>query len=559
MSMTPGHMRQPARRGESGMALMLTLVTTLLTLIVSATIVTMALNEYQNSGVAETSRLAYQIASAAVEKAVYELKRDADWADSIGATADHTLGDTTTWYRLYDGAAFVENLDFPTASPLGRITVHLRGVSNAEVRGCNPETCIWARATGRVGIASRRVQVLLGKLTSADFTAYSATAINVGAGGGGNGAFTIHGALYVANCTNMNISGQIRCVGLNMQGDGAVYNDRASVGDTPGVTPYHNRVLVRGHVTGQGNSWMVGTPPQRMWGVHASGWAAAVDNQIHAYHRDNTVPHVPFPDPSVLIANQQVNRANAMTAYSCTQPGGVCTAAQWQAINLNSSAAVLTLAPGAKVVIPDQAAGIDCRGAQAPACSSATGADVPGTTNFSLVFNGFAGAGVSNLVTQRDAYLYMQARLLVTADVRYQAYTTVLIENTDSESVEIRASMTPVCPVSQAAACTQTFGQASGQTLAFAIGPSNPTTAGGGAYVRGAGLEINLIMMAHGSLHNDNPQAWHGLFIANQLDFDNNPQIYYVDGLRLNLPIGVGEHMRSAFFGVQFYRWEEIF
>jgi hypothetical protein len=66
-------------------------------------------------------------------------------------------------------------------------------------------------------------------------------------------------------------------------------------------------------------------------------------------------------------------------------------------------------------------------------------------------------------------------------------------------------------------------------------------------------------MFAHGTLQNDNPQEWYGLFIANQLDFDNNPQIYFVDNLRLNLPPGVGEHMRSAAFGAQIYRWEEIF
>ena len=552
--------RCKARPDESGMALMLTLVTTLLTMIVSATLIGAALSEYQNSGVAETSRLAFQIASAAVEKAVYELKRDADWSDSIGATTEHSLGNTTTWYRFYDGAAFVENLDFPTASPVGRITVQLRGVSNTEVSGCNAETCIWVRATGRVGSASRRVQVLLGKLTSADFTAYSATAINVGAGGGGNGSFSLHGALYVANCTNMNISGQVFCIGLNMQGDGVVYNDRAGMGDTPGVPPYHNRVMVRGHITGQGNSWQIGTTVQRMWGVHAYGWAASVDNQINAYHRDNAVPYIPFPDPSLLIASQQVNRANAMTAYGCTQPGGVCTAAQWQAINLNSPAAVLTLASNTKVVIPDQGTSIDCRNSgQAPTCNAATGSDVAGNTNFSLVFDGFAGVGVPNLTTQRDAYLYMQARILVTANVRYQGRTTFLIENTDPGSVEIQGSITPVCRVSQATSCTQTFGQPTGQTLAFAVGPSNPSTAGGGVYVRGAGLEINLVMFAHGTLRNDNPQEWYGLFIANQLDFDNNPQIYFVDNLRLNLPPGVGEQMRSAAFGVQIYRWEEIF
>src|SRR5574341_125694 len=118
-------------RDESGVALALTLAMTILIVIVSAALVATAMNEYQTSGVAETSRQAFQLATAGVEKGIFELKRDGDWSDNVGATQEHALGNTTTWYRLYNGAAYVENADFPASQPLGRITVQLRGASSS--------------------------------------------------------------------------------------------------------------------------------------------------------------------------------------------------------------------------------------------------------------------------------------------------------------------------------------------------------------------------------------------------------------------------------------------
>lgn len=547
------HLRMPRWLGdESGAALAATLATIILNLIVSATLVTLALNEYQTASVAEQSRQAFQLADAAVAKAVFELQRDQDWDDAAGATADHTPGDTTLWYRLYDGAAYVDNTNFPSASPLGQITVRMRAPAGGEVPGCNSETCVWIRGTGRVRNASRRIEVLLGKLVGADFTAYSANDINVGAGGGGNGAFTLHGALYVGNCTDIVIGGQTYCVGITMQGNGAILNDRPFIGDTPGVEPYHNRVYVRGYLTGQGNSWQVGLDTQRMWGVHASGWPDAVDNQIDAYRRDDAVPVIPFADPAQLIADQQGNRANELTAYVCTRPAGVCTPAQWQQVDLNDPTEVLTLQNNAKVLIPDQGTGTNCTSVLfVIACNTATGLNVGATTDFSLVFNGFLGSDVPNLSTQDDGFILMRSRLEIRKDAVYEGATTFLIDNPDPQAVEIRSSVTPACKVSQGTGCIQTFGQPNGDTYAFALG--------GGVYVRGTGLELNLVLLAHDNLKNDNPQDWYGLFIAGGLDFDNNPQIYPVTGLKANLPPGIGEFMRSGAFGVQVFRWRELF
>ena len=539
-------------RNEAGVALASTLATIILNLMVSATLVALVLNEYQTAALAEESRQAFQLADGAAAKAMFELQRDGEWDDSLGATADHTPGNTTTWYRLYDGARYVDNMDFPSSSPLGRITVLLRAPGPGEVPGCNSETCIWIRATGRVKNASRRIEVLLGKITGADFTAYSASDINVGAGGGGNGVFTLHGALYVANCSNVVVGGQTYCVGLNLQGNGAILNDQPFIGDTPGIEPYHNRVYVQGYLTGQGNSWQIGLDVQKMWGVHAAGWPASYENQIDAYRRDDAVPIIPFADPSQLIADQKANASNELVAYVCTRPAGVCTPGQWDQVDLNNLNGTLALENNAKVVIPDKGSGINCKElAHAYTCSTATGLNVGGTTDFSLVFNGFLGPGVTNLWTQRGGYLHMRSQLAITTDVRYEGFTTFLIENPNAQAVEIRNSVTPVCKVSQWTGCPQTFGQAGGNAYALAVD--------GGVYVRGAGLEVDLVMLAHGTLRNDNPQLWYGWFIADQLDFDNNPQIYTVPNLKANLPPGVGEFVRSGAFGVEIFRWRELF
>jgi type II secretory pathway component PulK len=66
------------RRGEAGLALALVLLTINVILIVTATLVAIALNEYQAAAGGERSRQAFQLAEAGLEKAIYELKRDPD-------------------------------------------------------------------------------------------------------------------------------------------------------------------------------------------------------------------------------------------------------------------------------------------------------------------------------------------------------------------------------------------------------------------------------------------------------------------------------------------------
>ena len=614
---------------ESGVAMALTLATIFIILLVSSAMVALAMNEYQLAGGAERSRQAFQIAEAAIEKGMFEVRRDAVWDDS-GTTAQATRNVTAagTWYPLWDGADDVTGQDFPASSPVGRISVELcrydgstfcPGVPTPIVSGCAASTCVWMRATGRVTGASRQIEVLLGKINpGTELINFSNGAINIGAAGGGNGAFNLHGTLYVASCVDPDGAGPQPCVGLAMQGNGAILNDVPfpTPGDADTTAPYNNQVFVNGVITGQGNSWQIGLDGQPMRGVHATGgWASAYDNQIDALQKDTTVPVIPFPDPSracdpAVPTTCLINRvyhptsplpvANASTAYVCTDSGG-CTIAQWRAVDLNDSSDIVPFCASlcsnpwgggniqTRVVIPDAGSGIDCTSTSSAAatCNAAGKNSVDGTGNFSLVFNGFgplAGASAGsplNLAIQRstaaqDVFIQSREPLRFEGDIYYTGFATFLVENASNATasppaIEIRGSVTPVCKASQGAGCSQTFGaprDSGGDTLAFAVGPACAplpplapgcvTPAGGGIYVRGSGIELNLVLMAHGTLKNDNPQRWYGLFVAGLLDWDNNPSIYPVTGLRANLPPGLDGFTSSA-FGLVVFRWREVF
>lgn len=584
----------PSPGGESGVALAFVLAMTLVIVLITATLVALAMNEYQAAGRAEQSLQAIQIANGAAHRAIYELKRDTVWDDASGATL--RVDAAGQWRPLWDGSADLVNRPFPSTASVGRITVELcrydgatvcPGVANPVVEGCTAATCIWVRATGRVGAASRRVEVLLGQLNlQDDLIQYSNTAINIGAGGGGNGVFTLHGSLYIADCQDPDDGGPEPCIGLRMQGNAAILNDVPFPipGDPDTAPPFNNRVWVNGTITGQGNSWQIGLDSQPMLGVHSTvPWAPAYDNQIDALDKSPMVPFIDFPDPSkqcdatdpnlclitrIYHPTSPLPIANAMTAYVCTSSSG-CPPGVWQPVNLNDNDRIVPFCasrcniPGwgnirTKVVIPDAGSGIDCT-TNPGRCNSAGYNDVSGSGNFALVFNGFGALAdappnsLLNLAVQRststqDIYLHSRQPLRFDGTVYYDGFATILVENRSEwdasrPPVHIRGSVTPVCRVSQGENCTQTFGQPRevagnpfGNTLAFAVGPActtpnvftcdprSPSLRGGGIYVNGSNLELNLVLLAHGTLKNDDPQSWYGLFIANLLDWDNNPR-----------------------------------
>lgn len=592
-------------QGESGIALAAVLVTILITFIVSGTLVAVAMNEYQTANGAERSRLAIQVTEAGIEVGVYEVKRDSVWDDTSAATKNVTAAGQ--WFPLWDGAADITNRQFPSASPVGTVTVEVcrydagtacPGVPGAPtITGCAPEVCIYLRSTGRVEGMSRQIEALLGKFgPGTDLISYSGSAINIGAGGGGNGTFELHGSLYIASCVDPDGGGPQPCVGLNMQGNGAIFNDVSfpTPGDPDLTPPFNNRLFVNGRITGQGNSWQIGSNSTPMRGAHATGlWPAGNDDQIDALEKSTAVPFIPFPDPSKLCEPSGqprtclINRlnlpagdpdrlvpTNAMTAYVCTSS---CTAAaSWSAVDMTNTTTLLTFASN-RVVFPDAGSGITCNAnnAQALICDAAGAGSVSGSGNFAVVFNGTLGGGQENFFAQRDAFIHTRTRVLFDRAILYSGFATFLIENdtnftgqNDPVALRFNESFTPLCKVSQATACTQTFGQANGQTIAFAVGPACTapppsgsvicTPNGGGIYSRGSNNELNLVLLAHGTLKDDNPQFWYGLFIAGLLDWDNNPEIYPVPGLQSNLPPGIPDLTKGS-FGVFYHRWREVF
>jgi hypothetical protein len=610
--------------GQRGVALAVVLVTIVLVLIISATLVAIAVNEYQVAGASEASEQAFRLAESGIEIGIARLRLDPDWSDTNGATGGRSPN--PPWFFLLDGGDF-DRRAFPPGSTSSTITVELCRYSQGQACGvpnatadplCNDVDCIWIRATGRVPGASRRIEALLGRFNpGTDLINFSNTAINLGAGGGGNGTFRLHGSLYVAKCTMQ----QGVCVGLQMQGDGQILNDRphptVDEGCTPptvpcDLPPYNNRVYVNGAITGQGNSWTIGLSTQPMMAVHATGgWLPAYDNQIHGFSTGTSVPALEYPDPSRacqdgVSADQQrclINRlylpntdpgrlvpANALKAYVCLSPSG-CS--QWREIELDEPNETLYFCssgcptPGwtwranpnqptrTRIVIPARNASgdpaVDCR-TDATTCNNASGAN----GQFSVVFNGFASTG-TNLFVTRNAFIHAKTRLVFDGDVRYDGFATVLVENTGNlptPAIEIRGSFTPLCPASQSLAdptwCPDTA-FARGNTLAFAVGPGcesnvfsdncpGPANEGrGSVYIRGSTTEVNLVIVAHGTVKNDVAgQRWYGLFIAHLLDWDNNPEIFPVPELRYpgRMPPGFQSFFRGS-SGVAVYRWWE--
>lgn len=567
----PGPVPIGELRGESGVAMAMTLAMIFLILILSGTLVALAMNEYQTAGVGERSLQADQLAQAAVEKGIFELKRDPNWADAEAATKN--TADNTTWKPLWDGAIDVSNVFFPApppaSSPLGTISVEVCRYNTDPCQesnpkygapGCDASRCIWLRGTGKVGNATRRYEVLLIKLGIADFSAYSATGTNLGAGGGGLGTFTIHGgSFYVGSC----VPGQSgpNCVALYLQGNSAILNDRPGIGDTApcDLVRCNNRVFVHGRISGQGNSWQIGLDSQPMWSVHAYGWDPAFDNQIDALRRDNDPPFIPFPSAATFITENTISRANQPTAYVCTEkkPKDCDKANSWRELGLDNPDNVLTLASDSRVLIPDTNGGINCTQGNETQCNSIAAEPSPsvnGPNNWTLVFDGHASPA-AKLVTQDGGYLYTKTRVLITKDTAYNGLTTWLIDNTgtgtSTPSLRIEALVTPACKASQVTGCAQTFGQPGGDAYAFA--------ARGDAYSRGAGTELNLVLLAQGTLKNDNPQNWYGVFVANLLDFNNNPNLYFMNSLASNLPPGVQMLFASTGGGVRVARVREVF
>ncbi len=145
-------------RGESGVAMALTLMTLVVLWTVSAALVAVVRHEYRSAALALEAQQALWLAESGVERAAFELGRDPDWTDARGATA--LLNPSGGWALLcLDPEAEVgcrapaEEVAFPADGPSGRITVRWRPAS------CSG--CVEVQAWGRTQKAVRSVTALL--------------------------------------------------------------------------------------------------------------------------------------------------------------------------------------------------------------------------------------------------------------------------------------------------------------------------------------------------------------------------------------------------------------
>jgi len=145
---------------ESGVAMALTLMTIVVLLTISAGLVAVARNEVRTARLGEASRIAFALAEASLERALFELRRDPDWSDAEGATALRTDAGEFPLCLLPTArggcSAPAQDVPFPAEEPLGRVTVELLTWGEP---GC--EGCLGVRATAQVAHASRRIEAVV--------------------------------------------------------------------------------------------------------------------------------------------------------------------------------------------------------------------------------------------------------------------------------------------------------------------------------------------------------------------------------------------------------------
>ncbi len=145
---------------ESGVAMAFTLMTIVVLLTISAGLVAVALNEVHTAYLGEASRMAFALAEASLERALFELRRDPDWSDAEGATA--LRRDPGAFPLCLDPEALsgcsapAQDMPFPAEEPLGRVTVELLTWGEPGCQGC-----LKVRATARVAHASRRIEAVV--------------------------------------------------------------------------------------------------------------------------------------------------------------------------------------------------------------------------------------------------------------------------------------------------------------------------------------------------------------------------------------------------------------
>ncbi len=156
-------MRRPQVSDEHGAALLFTVALMLVATVAVQAVLAVVAHEARAGATFRDSIWAFYVSEAGLERAVFELGRDSDWADRKGATA--LLGTATSEAVLcLDPAAEgtcpepAASVPFPDREPLGRFTVRL---ATHETSRCTGASCLCVWAAGQAGRAVRTVEAVL--------------------------------------------------------------------------------------------------------------------------------------------------------------------------------------------------------------------------------------------------------------------------------------------------------------------------------------------------------------------------------------------------------------
>jgi Tfp pilus assembly protein PilX len=307
-------------RSEAGVALVMALLTVVVLLLVGAGLVTAAMTEVFTAQVAEDSGRALNVAEAGLAHAIQVLRQDPNWLDDQGATAGCDGGSPfgPDWKVLRNlgndenscmsqvpyphGAAIPVSLPSPTPgqqaecasvpvevgsggggsgpgpAAIGTYTVYFNVNS---VNGDRSVNTLRVRVVGKVGRAQRGVEVVLRRVTVADFVAYSSSTVD-STTQSGSGTFTVHGSVYIRG-------------DWAFKGNSKQLNDQPVSTDDAASPPYENQTYVCGDLKPQGNA-DIGTSQQPMKAVHVAGDLRPQGNaQIFANRIDKAVPDIRLP------------------------------------------------------------------------------------------------------------------------------------------------------------------------------------------------------------------------------------------------------------------------
>jgi len=434
---------QSVLRSEAGVALVMALLTVVVLLLVGAGLVSAAMTEVFTAQVAEDSGRALNVAEAGLAHAIQVLRQDPNWLDNEGATAGCDGGSPfgPDWKVLRnlgnDENPCMSQVPYPhgAAIPVSQPTpgqqaecasVPVEVGSGGGGSGPGPAAIgtytvyfnvnegrsvnsLRVRVVGKVGRAQRGVEVLLRRVTVADFVAYSSSTVD-STTQSGSGTFTVHGSVYI-------------------RGDWAFKGNSKQLNDRPVSTadaaspPYENQTYVCGDLKPQGNAG-IGTSQQPMKAVHVAGDLRPQGNaQIFANHIDSAVPDIRLPSVAraVRCILGQVDQTNCdqefpglWNSYTNHLSGG---AARW--VRKSGSSYLVGDVPSPlEINGSTKEFGLPRRDRESQCQAALTAANRTKRSILQDCAAWYDGAG--NLYVAGGQVVYLPGQLKVSRDVRYR-------------------------------------------------------------------------------------------------------------------------------------------